>query len=140
MSFASTRNVIQVHQYNLSQTNLPGNIVHTMFQEVLPKGIYFLSYSPYMLTTNQANQFSSVTCWIGSSFQSTGEVICSSIVVAPYNYANMGYVTPSMSGVFLSDGINPLVIRLSASVTNSGTYNAYVITTGSYDFNYIRLS
>jgi hypothetical protein len=52
----------------------------------------------------------------------------------------MGYVTPSMAGLFSSDGVLPLVVRVSASTTNAVTYGAYVSTVGSYDLNYIRLS
>ena len=55
MSFASTKDVIQVYQKNLSQFNLQHDTVHIMFEEILPKGVYILSYSPYMLTTIQTN-------------------------------------------------------------------------------------
>ena len=70
MSFASTKDVIQVTQQDLSQFNLVENIVHTMFSKVLPKGVYFVSYSPYMLTTVQTNFIESVYIWIGSGFGS----------------------------------------------------------------------
>ena len=140
MSFASAKDVIQVSQYALSQFNLPENIVQTMFSQVLPQGVYFVSYSPYMLTTNQANIFESVYIWIGSGFGSLDAIEVANFEIEAYNFRNMGYVTPSMSGNFFSDGINPLTIRLSASITNSGTYDAYVSTVGSYDFNWIRLS
>jgi hypothetical protein len=137
MSFASSKDVIQVYQKNLSQTTLPSNIVILMFNEVLPEGTYFLSYSPYM--TASAN-FNTITCWIGSGFNTGTENEVSSIFDTPYNYTNMAYFTPSMSGAYVSDGVTPLVIRLSANVASSGTYNAFVPTSGSYDFNYIRLS
>jgi hypothetical protein len=70
MSFASTKDVIQVYQENLSVFNLPENIVHVVFEDILPKGVYFLSYSPYMLTTVQTINFESVHIWIGSGFGS----------------------------------------------------------------------
>ena len=140
MSFASTKDVIQVYQENLSVFNLPENIVHTIFEDVLPKGVYFLSYSPYMLTTNQSNFFKSVYIWIGSGSGSLEAIEVANFEMEPYNFRNMAYVTPSMAGNFSSDGINPLTIRVSASITNSGTYGAYVTTAGSYDFNWIRLS
>jgi len=140
MSFASSKDVIQVTQQALSQFNLPENIVQTMFSKVLPQGVYFISYSPYMLTTNQANIFESVYIWIGSGFGSLDAIEVANLEAEPYNYANAGYFTPSMSGIFSSDGINPLVVRLSASTTNAGTYGAYVSTVGSFYFNYIRLS
>jgi len=140
MSFASSKEVIQLYQENLSVFNLPENIVHNLFQDVLPKGVYFLSYSPYMLTTVQTNFFETITIWIGSGFGSVQEITVANVEETPYNYRNMGYFTPSMSGIFVSDGEEPLVINVSASTTNAGTYGAYVSTVGSFDFNYIRLS
>ena len=140
MSFASTKDVIQVYQDFLSVFNLPENVVHTLFEDVLPKGVYFVSYSPYMLTTVQTNIFESIQIWIGSGFSTTDEFRCANVEVTPDNCYNMGYFTPSMSGVFVSDGVLPLVIRVSASTTNAGTYGAYISTVGSFDFNYIRLS
>ena len=129
-----------MYQENLSVYELPENIVHTVFEDVLPKGVYFLSYSPYMLTTVQTNFFETISIWIGSGFSSVDEFTCAHVEVTPENYRNMGYFTPSMSGIFVSDGELPLVIRVSASTTNSGTYGAYVSTVGSFDFNWIRLS
>ena len=140
MSFASTKNVIQVYQQDLSDYGLPENMVHVVFEDVLPKGVYFLSYSPYMMTTNVLNIFETIQIWIGSGFSTTDEFRCANVEVTPYNYYNMAYFTPSMSGIFVSDGVLPLVISVSASTTNAGTYGAYVSTVGSYDFNYIRLS
>ena len=140
MSFASTKNVIQVYEQDLSRYNMAENIVYTMFSKVLPQGVYFLSYSPYMLTTVQTNFFETVLIWIGSGFGSLDAIEVANLDLAPYNFRNMGFVTPSMSGIFTSDGVLPLVIRVSASTTNAGTYNTYVSTAGSYDFNYIRLS
>ena len=140
MSFASSKDVIQLYQENLSVFNLPENIVHTVFEDVLPKGVYFLSYSPYMLTTVQTNFFETVNIWIGSGFGSVDAIEVANLEAEPYNYANAGYFTPSRSGIFSIDGINPLTVRVSASTTNAGTYGAYVSTVGSYDLNYIRLS
>ena len=140
MSFASAINVVQVYQQDLSQFNLPENIVQIMFSKVLPQGVYFVSYSPYMLTTIQTNVFESVYIWIGSGFGSLDAIEVANLEAEPYNYANAGYFTPSMSGIFSSDGVLPLTVRVSASTTNAGTYGAYVITVGSYDLNYIRLA
>jgi len=140
MSFASTQDIIKVYQQDLSQFNLAENIVHIMFDKVLPVGVYFVSYSPYMLTTVQTNFFETVYIWIGSGFGSLDAIEVANLEIEPYNFRNMGYVTPSMSGIFSSDGINALNVRVSASTTNAGTYKAYVSTAGSFDFNYIRLS
>lgn len=140
MSFASSKDVIQVFQKDLSSSNLNENIVHTLFSNVLPKGVYFLSDSPFMLTTVQTNIFESIQIWIGSGFSTTDEFRCANVEVTPENYYNMAYFTPSMSGVFVSDGVLPLVIRVSASTTNAGTYKAIAGTVGSHDLNYIRLS
>jgi hypothetical protein len=140
MSFASTKDVIQVYQENLSQFNLVENMVHTMYSEVLPKGVYYVSYSPYMLTTVQTNLFETIYIWIGSGFGSVDAYEVANLEIEPYDFRNAGYFTPSMAGIFSSDGELPLTIRVSASTTNAGTYGAYVSTVGSYDFNMIRLS
>ena len=140
MSFASTQNVIQVYEQDLSRYNMAENIVYTMFSQVLPQGVYFISYSPYMLTTVQTNFFETVLIWIGSGYGSLDAIEVANLEAEPYYYANAGYFTPSMSGIFSSDGINPLTVRVSASTTNAGTYGAYVSTVGSYDLNYICLS
>ena len=125
MSFASTQDVIQVTQQDLSQFNLVENIVHTMFSKVLPKGVYFVSYSSYMLTTVQTNFFESVYIWIGSGFGSLDAIEVANFEIEPYNFRNMGYVTPSMAGIFSSDGELPLTVRVSASTTNAGTYGIH---------------
>ena len=140
MSFSSSKDVLQVYQQNLSQFTLPSNLVTTMFSQVLPKGTYFISYSPYMITTSQANAFNTITCWIGSGFGTGSEDEVASVYVTPVDYSNLGYFTPSMSGIYVSEGVLPLVIRVSASVANAGTYGAFGSTVGSYDLNYIRLS
>ena len=140
MSFASTKDVIKVYQSNLSQFNLSENIVHTMFSQVLPKGVYYVSYSPYMLTTVQTNFFETIYIWIGSGFGSLDAIEVANLEIEPYNFKNAAYFTPSMAGIFSSDGELPLTIRVSASTTNAGTYGAYVSTVGSYDFHVIRLS
>ena len=93
-----------------------------------------------MLTTVQTNFFESVYIWIGSGFGSLDAIEVANFEIEPYNFRNMGYVTPSMSGIFSSDGELPLTVRVSASTTNAGTYGAYVSTVGSYDLNFIRLS
>lgn len=140
MSFASTKDVIQVYKENLSQFNLVENIVHTMYSEVLPVGVYYVSYSPYMLTTVQTNFFESIYIWIGSGFGSLDAIEVANLEIEPYLFRNAAYFTPSMAGIFSSDGELPLTIRVSASITNSGTYGAYVSNNFSYDFNMIRIS
>jgi hypothetical protein len=140
MSFASTTDVIQVYQEDLSRYNLTEATVHTRFNKVFPKGVYYVSYSPYMLTTDQSDYFENINIWIGSGFGSLDAIEVANVEIEPYNFRNAAYFTPSMAGVFSSDGINALVIRLYAEVSNSGTYGAYVSTVGSYDLNYIRLS
>lgn len=140
MSFASTKDVIQVYQEDLSRFNMAENIVYVRFSQVLPVGVYFVSYSPYMITTVQTNFFESVYIWIGSGFASLDEIEVANFEIEPYNFRNMAFVTPSIAGIFSSDGVLPLTVRVSASTTNAGTYGAYVSTVGSYDLNYIRLS
>jgi hypothetical protein len=140
MSFASAKNVIRAYQADLSHYNLTEDTVHIRFDKVLPKGVYFLSYSPYMLTTVQTNVFTNIQVWMGSGYGSVDVLQCASIEATPYNSANAGYFTPSLSGYFVSDGINAFTIRVYATTTNDGTYGAYISTVGSYDFNWIRLS
>jgi len=137
MSFASTKDVIDVYYDNLSQLTLQSGVLQTMFNQVLPKGTYFLSYAPFITATDT---ISSVTCWIGANFNVVGENEVASIYVRPVNYHNSAYFTPCMSGSYVSDGINALVIRLTCVINNAGTYGAFAKNNTSFDFNYIRLS
>ena len=137
MSFASSKDVIEVYYENLSLLTQPSNVTQLVFDEVLPAGTYFLSYAPFITSTDT---IASVTCWIGSNYNVANENEVASIYVRPINYHNMEYFTPCMSGSFVSNGVDSLVIRLNCVINNAGTYSAFAKNNTSYDFNYIRLS
>jgi hypothetical protein len=137
MSFASSKEVIETYSDNLSQLTLPSGILQLMFDEVLPKGTYFLTYSPLITATDT---IADITCWIGSNYNTLTENEVASIYVRPAGFHNDEYFTPAMSGTYVSNGVDSLVIRLTCVINDAGTYNAFAQNNTSYDFNYIRLS
>ena len=122
MSFASYKPLVSVDKFGLNGVDLTSGSEQTVYQNVLPKGTYFVSFCP-MITGS--GDLSLVTAEIGSDLGGVNEQMVCQWYGTPYNYYNMRYEQICMAGTYISDGILPLTVLVSCTASTNWNYINY---------------
>lgn len=135
MSFASYAPTVTIDFYTLNRGNIASDEIETVFSKLLSKGTYFISFCP-MVTTD--GDFTSITAEIGSQLGGLEESIVCNWFGTPYNYHNMGDEQITMSGVYVSNGDDNLMINITAN--SSEDWNMTTNGPTAYNLGIMKLT
>ena len=134
MSFATWEKQINVEKKNIPNAEYNSGTTYTIYSETLD-GCYFVNFCPRVIGVDA---LTSVACKVGSRLDTADENLVAFYKTSPTAYDNPLY-EQCLSGVYVSDGVVPLEMKIQVDVANGDVWNLIRINTASYNVSLLRL-